>query len=245
MRLVRSPLLPAVHGFSTRQGGVSTGRYASLNVGARWGDTEGNVQENRRRLASDGGFALQQLICARQVHGATLLRIDGRSAEELANREADALIATDPGRAVGVYTADCVPLLMADGRGRVAAVHAGWRGTVARIAVAALEGLLEIGAHKRDFRVALGPAIGPCCFEVGEEVAAQFEHLPGAVARSPSARPHVDLRRANLELLLGAGLSREQIDLAAPCTMCERERFFSFRRDGGQIGQMLSFIVAG
>src|SRR5262245_26343073 len=176
MRLVRSPLLGALrHGFSTRLGGVSTGRYASLNLSPRWGDADEAVAENRRRLAGDGGFALERLYAARQVHGATCLTVDGRAAAEVAAAQADALVATRPGDAVAVLMADCVPSLIADDRGRVGAVPAGWRGTGAGVAAAALEALCAAGAERARVRAAFGPSIGPCCFEVGEEVAEVFE----------------------------------------------------------------------
>jgi purine-nucleoside/S-methyl-5'-thioadenosine phosphorylase / adenosine deaminase len=245
VRILRSPLLAARHGFSTRLGGVSTGRYATLNLGAKWGDDPAHVDENRRRLAAAAGFDAARLATVRQVHGAAFADVDGRSADGLAATEADALVATEPGRTVGVYTADCVPILFSDGAGRVAAAHAGWRGTIAGVAAVALEALAAAGARRSEVRAAFGPSIGPCCFEVGDEVAARFESIPGAVVRRGGARVHVDLWAANRHLLLQAGLSSHQIDSSPPCTHCDGERFFSYRRDGAQIGQMLSFIVAG
>ncbi|HEX2571625.1 MAG TPA: peptidoglycan editing factor PgeF [Polyangia bacterium] len=246
MNLLRSPLLPGTrHGFSTRLGGVSTGRYAALNLSTGWGDDASAVAENRRRLAAAGGFDLERLYLARQVHGAACILVDDRTPAELREVEADALVATTPGAAVGVLTADCVPILFSDGEGRVAAAHAGWRGTVAGVAAAALARLVASGARRERIRAALGPSIGPCCFEVGEEVAVEFEPLaPASILRGPG-KPHVDLRRANRDLLVAAGLAPEQIHAAAPCTHCERERFYSYRRDGRGIGQMLSFVVAG
>jgi YfiH family protein len=246
MNLLRSPLLSSTrHGFSTRLGGVSTGRYATLNLSTGWGDEAAAVAENRRRVAAAGEFDPERLYLARQVHGAACVQVDGRTPAELREVEADALVATTPGAAVGVLTADCVPILFSDGEGRVAAAHAGWRGTVAGVAAAALETLVASGARRERVRAVLGPSIGPCCFEVGEVVAAEFApRAPASLVRGPG-KPHVDLRRANRDLLMAAGLGPEQIDAAAPCTYCERERFFSYRRDGRGIGQMLSFVVAG
>jgi len=232
-------------GFSTRVGGSSTGRYESLNLGERWGDEPGRVQQNRRLLASDAGFDLARLTFARQVHGATCLVVDGRSPGEVAAAEADALLCTEPGRAIGVFTADCLPILLGDGAGRVAVAHAGWRGTVAGVAAAAVRALREAGAAPGALRAVLGPCIGPCCFEVGEEVAAEFQRVaPRAVERRAEwQRPHINLWTANLDLLDAAGCRHSSV--FPFCTMCEVDRFFSFRRDGGQIGQMLSFIVGG
>jgi len=232
-------------GFSTRLGGVSSGRYASLNLGERWGDSPQNVVENRRRLAEVGGFEPARLTVARQVHGPDVVNADGRDPAELAVTPADALVTSEAGRPIGVYTADCLPILYADRAGRVGAAHAGWRGTVAGVAAATFAAMQQLGATPRSIRVVLGPCIGPCCFEVGEEVAAEFERVaPRAVERRAEwQRPHINLWTANLDLLDAAGCRHSSV--FPFCTMCEVDRFFSFRRDGGQIGQMLSFIVGG
>jgi YfiH family protein len=247
MMIVTSRLFNGLrHGFSTRRGGVSTGRYATLNVGGKWGDDPEHVAHNRRRLAAAGGFDWARLFTARQVHGARVaLVVDGTLPERVAETEADVVATAVPGAVVGVYTADCVPILLADGDGRVAAAHAGWRGTVAGVASAAVEALVSIGAQRERLRAALGPSICARCFEVGEEVAAAFDELaPSAVIRNAGNKPHVDLWEANRRVLVAAGVPADQIDAAPPCTMCEPERFFSFRRDGGQIGQQLSFVAA-
>jgi YfiH family protein len=246
--LVTSVALRGVrHGFSTRRGGVSDGRYATLNLSAKWGDDPARVEHNRWRLAAAGGFDGKRLFTATQVHGARVaLVVDGSLPERVAVAEADALVSAVPGAVLGVLTADCVPILIADDDGRVAAVHAGWRGTRAGVATAAVEALVFLGARREAMRAALGPSICARCYEVGEEVALELERVaPGSVARSDGAKPHVDLRRANQELLVAAGVPRGHIDAAPPCTRCEPERFFSYRRDGANIGQQLSFIVAG
>jgi polyphenol oxidase len=249
MMIVTSALLSARgsrHGFSTRRGGVSEGRYATLNVGGKWGDEPERVEHNRKRLAAAGGFDLSKLYTATQVHGARVaVVVDGVLRDRVAATEADALVSLVPGSAVGVYTADCVPILFDDGDGRVAAAHAGWRGTVAGIAAATVEAMVATGARREHIRAALGPSICIRCFEVGEEVAATFDRIaPESVRRTEGRKPHVDLWLANRALLLSAGLSAEHVDATPPCTSCERERFFSFRRDGAGIGQHLSFIVA-
>jgi YfiH family protein len=247
MLTVTSPILRGIrHGFSTRRGGVSVGKYATLNVGGKWGDDPEAVAHNRHRLAAAGGFDYARLYAATQVHGARVaLVVDGTLPERVAATEADIVATAVPGAVVGVYTADCVPILIADGELRVAAVHAGWRGTVQGAAIAAVEALVSIGARRERLRAALGPSICARCFEVGEEVALPFESLvPASVVRRPGARPHVDLWAANRALLISAGVRADAIDAAPPCTMCEPERFFSFRRDGSGIGQQLSFIAA-
>lgn len=248
MLLVTSRALAGVrHGFSTRRGGVSTGRYATLNLGGKWGDDPEHVAHNRRRLAAAGGFDLARLYTARQVHGARVaLVVEGTLPARVAETEADVVASAVPGVVVGVYTADCVPILVADDEGRVAAAHAGWRGTVAGVASAAVEALVSVGARRERLRAALGPSICAHCFEVGDEVADAFDALaPSSVIRQRDKKPHVDLWEANRLLLTAAGVPDGAIDAAPPCTMCEPERFFSFRRDGAAIGQQLSFVVAG
>lgn len=242
--LVRSKLLSDIaHGFSTREGGVSRDRYATLNLGGKWGDDPEAVRENRRRLAAAGGFAVDQLRIAKQVHGNVVVDADTLSAATLATTEADAVIASQPGLVPAVLTADCVPILISDGAGLVAAVHAGWRGTVAGIAAITVQAMAARGSDPTQLRAAIGPAICAACFEVGDEVAAQFE--PIFVQRSKNDRAHVDLFAANVQQLEAAGLRADAIEPLGRCTQHEPEAFYSFRRDGANIGQQLSFIVAG
>jgi polyphenol oxidase len=228
-----------VHGFTTRQGGVSVGRYATLNVGERWGDAPEAVAENRRRIAQAGGFSLEHLRTVKQVHGHAVLR-----ARELqAGSEADALWAhrDEAPLVVGVLTADCVPVLLVDRRGTVAcAIHSGWRGTVTRIVVHAVETLREAGVTPDELLAAIGPCIEQDAFEVGEEVASQFDETH--VMRPPGARPHVDLVGACRVQLLEAGVPEAAIERVGGCTHRHVDRYFSYRRDGAGIGQMLSFV---
>ncbi len=242
--ILRSPQLPTVaHGFSVRTGGVSTARYASLNLGGKWGDDPAHVAENRRRFAAAGGFGAERLFIARQVHGAGVAVVDATTTPSaLASVEADALVSAVPGAALAVLTADCVPVLISDGAGHVAAIHAGWRGTVADVVGRAVDALVALGAERASLRAAIGPCICASCFEVGPEVADRFD---AAFVDRRRDKPHVDLRLANRALLVAAGVPGRAIDAAPPCTMCDPERFYSFRRDGGEIGQHLSFIVAG
>src|SRR5215831_7124488 len=204
--LLRSRVLPDdfLHGFSTRVGGVSEGAYAWLNLGAKWGDDPARVRENRRRFFRAAG--VEGVLSVRQVHGADVTVVDAALAtdpETVARTRADALVTPLPGVAVAVYTADCIPVLLADPvRGALGAVHAGWRGLVAGVIGAAVAALGRGGTRPRDVRAALGPSIGPCCFEVGDEVAAQFAPAfvkPGASVRG---RPLVDLRAAARQALL-------------------------------------------
>ncbi|MBL8971192.1 MAG: laccase domain-containing protein [Myxococcales bacterium] len=235
----RAPGLPAglVHGFSDRLGGVSEGRYATLNLGRRWGDAPAAVAENYRRVAAAGGFRGETLRLVRQVHGAVVLR----ARDVAADSEADGLwVHRDDGPLVaGVLTADCVPLLICDTAGTVAAaVHSGWKGTVADIAGAAVRVLAEqVPVHT--LVAAIGPCIEVGAFEVGEEVAAQFDP---AFVRRGLARPHVDLVATVTAQLVAAGVPAAAISRVGGCTCSEPGRYFSYRRDGAGIGQMLAFI---
>jgi len=254
--LLHSPLIgPAfAHGFSTRAGGVSAAPFDSLNMGARWGDAAANVEENRRRLLQAVGAA-GPLHVVRQVHGAAVARVRaGDDPSAIARIEADALITDDPGVALGVFVADCIPALIVDPRtGAVAAAHAGWRGTVAGVLPSVVRALVdELGSRPDDLRVVLGPAIGSCCFEVGAEVVAAFAgELGGAadagvVIPSPRGLPgkwHVDLKAANRLLLARAGVAPGAIDDAGTCTSCDRTRFFSYRRDRDRTGQQMGIVA--
>jgi purine-nucleoside/S-methyl-5'-thioadenosine phosphorylase / adenosine deaminase len=249
--LLQSEVIPARfrHGFTTRRGGVSQPPFDTLNLGGRWGDEPGATVENRRRLeAAAGGRAVR---FARQVHGCEVARARADApVEAVAAIAADAVVTDAPGTAVGVYVADCVPILVADTRtGACAAVHAGWRGTVAGVLGAALRRMTgELGSRATDLRVAIGPGIGACCFEVGPEVVAAVEAaFPGARAggailpRAP--RAHVDLAWLNRTAAEAAGVPRDAIDAAGVCTRCDAARFFSYRREGGRTGQLAAFVA--
>jgi len=238
-RFIRSDLLSRdgfVHGFSTRAGGVSTGPYASLNLGKTVGDDPASVEENHRILAAAAGFSRDDFRLVHQVHGRRVIRLDGPE-HPRPGAEADALVAAAPGLVPAVRTADCVPVLLAHPRtGRVAAVHAGWRGAWQRIPSAAVE---ELGAPPRELVAAVGPAIGRCCFEVSAEIAEGFvaAHGPGVATGR-----HVDLREIVRLQLVDAGIQAEAVDLVGGCTACDAARWFSHRRDAGSTGRHLSFI---
>jgi YfiH family protein len=241
--LLRAQLFPSsiVHGFTTRVGGVSRGRYATLNVGSRWGDEPEAVAENLRRIAAAAEFERERLVCVRQVHGNTVLAAD----EVDASSEADALwcgrTCSDPRMVVGVLTADCVPILLCDRAANVvAAVHSGWKGTVANIAGCTVERLVAAGIESGDLLAAIGPCIEVAAFEVGEEVAAQFDAR--FVDRGIGPKPHVDLVACVRAQLERAGIPANQIERVGGCTHANPDLYFSYRRDGAGIGQQLSLI---
>lgn len=176
----------------------------------------------------------ENVATVRQVHSALCLPAEGRSG---CLGEADALVEHTPGRLVAVKTADCIPLLLADARHRaVAAVHAGWRGTAARIAHSALRTMAErYGTRPEDVYAAVGPGIGPCCYEVGPEVAEVF----GLPRNGPVK---IDLAEINRRQLLEAGVPEERVAIAGLCTRCREAEFHSFRRDRERAGRMYSAV---
>lgn len=235
----QASLFPAglVHGFTDRLGGVSEGRHATLNLGRRWGDDPVAVAENYRRVAAAAGFAVEDLQLARQVHGTAMLR----AGEFAAEAEADAVWThRDDHLVAGVLTADCVPVLLADQAGTVAAaIHSGWKGTASNIVGATVQGL-EQRVPASTLVAAIGPCIELAAFEVGEEVAVRFD--PAFVRREGFARPHVDLVAVVRAQLIAAGVPAGSIERIGGCTFADPSRYFSYRRDGAGIGQMLAFI---
>lgn len=203
--------------FSTRGGGVSEPPFDSLNLGLLTEDADAAVTENRRRLAAALGFDPDQVVFARQVHGTRLVE---HPAEVV---EADGHVVREPGRAALVFVADCLPVALAGPEG-VAMVHAGWRGLAG--------GILAKGAEAVEATAAaIGPGVGSCCYEVGEEVLDAFSGLGDGVARGRM----LDLPEAARRLLADARV--ERVESAGLCTSCEEELFFSHRRDQGRTGR--------
>lgn len=239
------------HGFSLRAGGVGEPPFDTLNLARNLGDDPAAVAENHRRLARAVGYAPERLFEVSQVHGAEVEQADGSlTPEAFRQREADALLTGVAGLAVGIRVADCVPILVADpASGAVVAIHAGWRGVVAGVVAAAVQRLAQASrAAPEALLAAIGPHIGPDAFEIGPEVASALRAgLPDAqgvvIPRTP--RPHADLGRAVYAQLLQVGLAPVHVDTVPGCTYADRERFFSFRRDGQASGRHLAVIVAG
>jgi len=224
---------------TTRDGGVSAGVYATLNLSFSVGDRPEKVKENRRRAAAAVGAGLTDLVFATQVHGAVAQVVTsadrGRGAAAPGDTvgAADALVTSDPGIVLAVLVADCVPIVLYDPRARVlACVHAGWRGTVAGAAGAALAVMQALGARPGDVHAGLGPAIGPDRYQVGAEVAGAAR---GAFGAQPFLRPDgtgawlFDLWAANRFVLREAGVADRHIHLAAVPTGPDPGLFFSDR----------------
>ncbi len=260
-----------VHGFSTRAGGgskVSGG--AALNLGYTDWDSRAAVAANRRKFTAAMGARDWPLATLRQCHS-DLIRTPHAPAAE--PPRGDAILMRAAGFLLAVQTADCVPILLADTKRRVvAAIHAGWRGTLARIAQKTIGRMrMEFGTRAADVVAALGPAIGGCCYEVGPEVpqafagqfAAAHEWFEGPFERLacgeepnplpwltmlppghalPPPRVQLDLRAANRWQLRDTGVPASQIAVSELCTRCHSELFFSFRREGNKTGQLMAAI---
>ena len=232
-----------LHAFSTRRGGVSGGGYASLNLHPLAGDEREAVAENRRRFCRALAISPGRLVGMRQVHGDRI-----RVLEQAPSRLplADALITRRPGLVLAVSSADCLPVLIADlSQGIVAAVHAGWRGTMANILGKTLRCMARLGADPAQCLIGIGPCIGPCCYRVDERVIRVLrERLPdwGRFARSLGKGGWVlDLAAVNRRQAEKEGVSPANIHQVGLCTACEEELFFSYRRDG-ETGRMMSVI---
>jgi YfiH family protein len=217
--------------FSTRLGGVSAGAFASLNLGLLTDDEPENVRENRRLLCAEADVEPETAKMAWQVHGADVRRADGRGivTPGLEFERCDGLWTDEPGRAVMLLTADCLPIAIARANGSpaVAVLHAGWRGLLA--------GIVESGAGalgEGPLAAAVGPGIGPCCYEVGDEVSAPFRDRFGDGVVSGRS---LDLAGAAVLALRAAGC--ETVERVGLCTSCEEELFFSHRRDRGRTGR--------
>ena len=266
------------HGFSTRRGGLSRAYCADvapgeLNLGFTTEDDHETVARNRRLFTQAvSGDPSTPLVDVHQIHSNLVLLASSADASREKPRSADGLMTGEPGLLLGIRTADCIPILVADRKRRaVAAFHAGWRGTVQRIVESGIGRMrLQFGSRPEDLIAAIGPGIGPCCYSVGEEVLSIFESqfayardlfrevydsdpvrtkypMLFMTQRAPghsSIGPslHLNLVEANRRQLLAAGLKPRAIHLVGGCTSCHRELFFSHRGARGHAGRMMSVI---
>ncbi len=221
--------------FTTRQGGVSEGPFRSFNVAYGVGDEEARVAANRRALSAIFGAPLEALVEAEQVHGGDVAVVTAGEAGTVVPG-VDALVTDSREVWLAVYTADCVPLLVVDPhRPAVAAVHAGWRGIARGIVAAVVRRMSEVfGSDPGRCVAALGPAIGPCCYEVDTPVAAALGTAPWwreAARPAGEGKWMLDLQRAVVRQLEEVGVPPNAVDVLGECTRCHPERFFSYRRD--------------
>src|SRR6266850_544775 len=223
-----------IHGFSTRRGDrtdLTLGPHSSSNP---------MVQINRVRFLAAVGAAGWPIMKLKQVHSATVVDMNDSSAANDAV-EGDACVTDLEGIMLGIQTADCVPILIADSSGAaVAAIHAGWRGTAARIVEAAVARLREkFSIDPKNLIASIGPHIGVCCYEVGYEVLEAIAN-PSVFEQKPEwAKPHLNLAEETRRQLLNAGLADHQVEISSLCTRCRGDLFHSYRRDGKKTGHML------
>jgi purine-nucleoside/S-methyl-5'-thioadenosine phosphorylase / adenosine deaminase len=264
-QLAKLPWL--VHGFSTRVGGVSKlDSKRVLNLGFTEWDARENVKENRRRLQAALGAQELTLVSLLQFHSDAILHFESAPNEPA---RGDASLTQSAGLLLAVQTADCVPILLADPKNRaVAAVHAGWRGTLARIVEKAIGQMqMQFGSEAANLLAAIGPAIGGCCYEVGTEVAAAFSaqfvdaaeffdelrtgdepnplqwmNMMPPGHQPPPKKVLLDLRKANRSQLQAAGVPAAQIFVSDLCTGCRRDLLFSYRKEGAESGRMMAVI---
>jgi len=257
-----------IHAFSTAPGGISPLENEKvLNLGFTDWDTRENVLENRRRFQTAAGAKALPLITLKQFHSDVIHLFD---TDPSGPRHGDASITNHRGLLLAIQTADCVPILLVDPKRRaIAAIHAGWRGTLARIAAKTIGKMqMHFGTNPRDLLAAIGPSIGPCCYEVGTEVATQFlSQFPDAPAyfdefrtgdepnpiqwlnmMPPGHQPPpkgvlLDLRKANRSQLLAVGLRPQNIHTIDFCTACRPDLLFSYRKQGSASGRLMSVIA--
>ncbi|KKB13519.1 hypothetical protein VE25_01420 [Devosia geojensis] len=235
------------HGFFGRRGGVSTGDFTSLNISEASEDDPGTVAENRCRIAEAMGFTPSHLATLRQVHSARVVSLAAPT-EPGARPEADAMVTRTRGLLIGIVTADCAPILLADPEtGVIGAAHAGWPGARAGISAATVDAMVALGAEPGRIVAAIGPTISAANYEVGPQFMAEFlAHRPEAEAFfsvGPGGREHFDLSGFVAAQLRAAGVAA--VEIAGGCTYGSPERYFSHRyatHHGGSTGRQLSVI---
>jgi YfiH family protein len=245
--LLQAAALGVAHAFTTRIGGVSAPPFSTLNLGRAVGDAPEAVRENRRRALAGLGRAAGDHVEASQVHGAAAAVV-GAADRGRKIPQVDILLTRDSHVVLAMHCADCVPVLLCDRvRGAVAAVHTGWRGTAAGALPAAVRAMGgAFGSRPGDLTAAVGPAIGPCCYEVDAPVVEAFAAWPwrrAVFSAAHEGRWMLDLWDANRRQLLEAGVPAGSVSVAGLCTSCHPGLFFSHRRDG-RTGRMAGLIAA-
>ncbi len=247
---LKSSLFPGevIHGFTSKLGGVSHGNISGLNLGFRVNDDKNSVMTNYRLVAADLGIELENAVLSKQTHTDNIRIVtDDDRGKGIVRKsdieDTDGLVTNVAGIALVVFSADCTPILMYDKRLKViAAVHSGWRGTVQRIAEKAVLLMQQnFGSKPCDIIAAAGPSIGPCCFEIGEDIVGEFEDK--YVTPKKDGKYMVDLWAKNRDMLCGAGLKAENIDFCNICTVCESDKYYSYRTHRDKTGRQAAIIA--
>lgn len=239
------------HCFTTKRGGVSKGHYESMNLRFHCDDAPENVRKNFSRLADAIGVDVHSMVCSNQVHESQVVRVgraDCGNGLFFENRfeSADALMTNEPGVTLVTFYADCVPIYFLDPVKRVIALaHSGWKGTVSRIGAKTVERMHAVyGTDARDVLCAIGPSIGVCHFEVGDEVAECFMQEFGAsVLEKHQNRYHVNLQKAVADTLLASGILPEHLEDSGICTYCNSDLLFSHRKTAGKRGNLAAVLA--
>jgi polyphenol oxidase len=244
-----------LHAFSSRLGGMSEVCYASLNLGFGRGDDDDLVRQNYACFGAAVGFDWRRAVLSVQTHGVEIRHCTAEDAGKgpvfaRDYQSVDGLLTLTPELPLITQYADCVPLLFYAADKRIAATaHAGWRGTVAGIGKAMVDRLVELGADRRRIYAAIGPAAGPCCYEVDADIAARFapfDDEAGPVVQEVAGvagKYILDLWRVNREILCRAGLLQENISIAGLCTICNPDIFYSHRVQGDERGSLAAMVM--
>lgn len=241
---------------NTQRGDVqSNNAYSQWNLCDYTGDDALRVLDARMALCQQLGIDLDHLVMPRQTHSTNVRIIDRDfidadiDVQDAMLEGVDALVCNVPGVCIGVNTADCVPIALADPlHGIIAIVHAGWRGTVAGIVGKTVDTMFKLGADAASINAAMGPSICADCFEVGDEVVREFENAGFDMSlimhrNASTGKAHINLEEANRQLLISAGLSVENVSLSKHCSRCENDRYFSARRLGINSGRTFTAIL--
>jgi YfiH family protein len=244
------------HFITSRKGGVSAGAYDSLNIGFGTNDFSINVLENRHRMAVETEIPLDSFIMANQVHGTNIEIVTGKYKgmgafyRDNALKATDAMITNQSEICLFIMNADCVPVLFYDpGKKVIGAAHAGWRGTVNKIAALTIKKMEEtFGCNPSDILVGIGPSIGPCCYEVGEDVVdhvyKNFGNTKNFVKQTDKSSKFIlDLWYTNEYQLIEAGVKPDSIEVSNICTLCNKDKFFSSRGGEGDTGRFGAGIM--
>ena len=244
-------IISVPHAFTTRLGGVSTGHLSSMNIGMHRADAPENVLQNYQILADALGFTLEKCVLSRQIHSDIILQVGkehhGAGLLRPDLTACDALITNEPDTALVVFTADCTPILLHDPiTGAVGAIHAGWRGTAACIAAKTVAAMVDsYGCKPENIRAAIGPNIGPCCFQTDADVPnamyAAFGKAAEPFIRYDREKYYVNLKELNALALQNAGI--HIFTRSTACTACNPDLFWSHRRMGNQRGSQGAIIV--
>jgi YfiH family protein len=241
--LLQSPRLNNMgfvkHFFSTKIGGVSTGEFENLNLGVYTEDSKDNILTNMNKIFSACGMDSRRIVYLNQIHSDCFFQVSEENYIDIKGACGDALITSAKGIAIGVFTADCVPVILVDSETKTAAViHAGWKGTYKNIVKKVICQMVDkMGTNTDNIEAVIGPSIGPCCFEVGSEVAEKFNFV-----LRKEGRYYVDLWKENEKQIIESGVHSDKITTGNLCTVCEDDLFFSYRRDSGKTGRMGTFV---